>query len=195
MTYLALGDSYTIGEGVPLHESFPYQVVQLLRRDGFDCGAAEIIAKTGWATDELLSAISAMKLLLVYDFVSLLVGVNNQYRGRSLEEYRQQFETLLRKSIRFAGNQPSKVIVLSIPDWSITPYAGERDRKKISEEIDAFNLINKSIAQQFQTHYLDITSGQRKDANDVSLITGDGLHPSAKEYRRWANLIFEIVSY
>lgn len=193
MLYLALGDSYTIGEGVSLHESFPYQLVQLLRRDGFDCGAPEIIAKTGWTTDELQSAISSTKLLPSYDFVSLLIGVNNQYRGRSLEEYRPQFETLLKKSIRLAGNQPSKVIILSIPDWSITPYAAERDRKKISEEIDAFNLVNKSIALQFQTHYIDITSGQRKDANDVSLIAGDGLHPSVKEYRRWATLIAEIM--
>jgi len=193
MTYLALGDSYTIGEGVPLHESFPYQVVQLLRKNGLTFHAPEIIAKTGWTTDELLSTLSATRLLPSYDFVCLLIGVNNQYRGRSLDEYRQQFETLLRKALRLSGNNPSRVIVLSIPDWGVTPYAAQRDRDKIAEEIDDFNLINKSIVLQHQTHYIDITPGSREAATNTSLITADGLHPSATEYTRWAKLVFDKI--
>jgi len=194
MTYLALGDSYTIGEGVPLHESFPYQAVQLLRRDGFMFQAPEIVAKTGWTTDELLTNISSTRLLPSYDFVSLLIGVNNQYRGRTLDEYRQQFETILKKSIRLAGNQSSKVIVLSIPDWGVTPYAANRDRNKIAEEIDDFNLINKSVTLQHNTNYIDITPGTKEANSDLSLITTDGLHPSGKEYGKWAKMVAEKIS-
>src|SRR6476659_8184139 len=155
MTYLALGDSYTIGEAVQLHESFPYQVVQLLRCQDLAFNAPEIIAKTGWTTDELLSAISFYRFESSYDFVTLLIGVNNQYRERSCEEYQQQFTTLLKKSIRLSGNVASHVIVLSIPDWGITPFAKDRNRKKIGEEIDQFNLINKKVAKQQGTHYID----------------------------------------
>jgi len=191
MTYLALGDSYTIGEGVPLYESFPYQVVQLLRKNGLMFHTPEIIAKTGWTTDELLSTLSTTRLLPSYDFVSLLIGVNNQYRERSLDEYRQQFETLLKKAVRLSANNPSRVIVLSIPDWGVTPYAAQRDRDKIAEEIDDFNLINKSIVLQHHTHYVDITPGSKEAATNTSLIAADGLHPSATEYTRWAKLVFD----
>jgi len=193
MTYLALGDSYTIGEAVPLHESFPYQVVQLLRRNGHMFHPPEIVAKTGWTTDELLSHLSAIKLLPSYDFVSLLIGVNNQYRQRSLEEYRQQFETLLKKCLRLAANNPSRVFVLSIPDWGVTPYAANRDQKKIAEAIDDFNLINKSIALQLHTHHIDITPGTREAATNTNLLASDGLHPSSLEYARWANLVVEKI--
>jgi lysophospholipase L1-like esterase len=192
MFYLALGDSYTIGEGVPLHDSFPYQVVQLLRRDGIDCNAPEIIAKTGWTTDELQSAISLTKFLPHYDFASLLIGVNNQYRGRTCEEYSQQFNSLLKKSIRLCGNKPKSVIVLSIPDWGVTPFAKEKDSKKIGKEIDQFNAANKSMAIESGVHYIDITTDSR-DAMNAELLAPDGLHPSANEYRRWAMLVATVV--
>src|SRR5690349_12637420 len=135
-TYLALGDSYTIGESVPIYESFPYQTVQLLRRAGHNFHAAEIVAKTGWTTDELFNNITHTKLQSPYDFVSLLIGVNNQYRGRPVDEYKTQFNELLQQAISFAGNKPSHVIVLSIPDWGATPFAAGRDTKKIADEID-----------------------------------------------------------
>jgi len=189
MTYLALGDSYTIGEGVTLYESFPYQVVQMLRKDGIMLEGPEIIAKTGWTTDELQSAISSSKLLPSYDFVSLLIGVNNQYRGRPIDEYRQQFESLLKKSVRLAGNRSKRVIVISIPDWGAAPFAGDKDRKKISEEIDDFNLLNKSLAILQETQYIDITTGSREAADVAGLVAPDGLHPSGKEYERWAKLV------
>ena len=193
MTYLALGDSYTIGEGVPLHESFPYQVVQCLRKNGHPFHAPEIVAKTGWTTDELLSTLSFTRLLPSYDFVSLLIGVNNQYRGRTLEEYGQQFDTLLKKAIRYSGNNAARVIVLSIPDWGVTPYAAARDQRKIAGEIDHFNQINKSIAGQYKTHYIDITPGSKEAATNASLIAADGLHPSALEYARWAKQVSELM--
>src|SRR5580658_7397742 len=141
-SYLALGDSYTIGEGVPLYESFPCQTVQLLRTSGESFAAPEIVARTGWTTDELIGAIAGTQLLPHYDFVSLLIGVNNEYRGRDLAEYEIQFELLLQQAIGLAGASPDYVFVLSIPDWSVTPFARSylpdaagRDKARIGREI------------------------------------------------------------
>jgi lysophospholipase L1-like esterase len=186
LTYLALGDSYTIGEGVPLHESFPYQTVQLLRKEGLDVNAAEIVAKTGWTTDELEANIAKTNFKKNYDFVSLLIGVNNQYRGRTTDEYAFQFEELLKKTIKFAGNKHENVFVISIPDWGATPFAEGRDRKKIATEIDAFNNINKKISERFKVNYIEITIGSREALNNGALVTKDKLHPSALEYGKWA---------
>lgn len=190
-TYLALGDSYTIGEGVPVADNFPYQAVQLLRRGGHDFYAAEIIAKTGWTTDELQLGISKTALQGNYDVVSLLIGVNNQYRGRSAEEYATQFESLLTQAIAFAGNEPGHVFVISIPDWGATPFAEGRNREQIAREIDTFNSTNHTIADKFRVHYIDITPGSRDAAADESLLTADKLHPSGKEYARWAQALVQ----
>jgi lysophospholipase L1-like esterase len=192
-TYLALGDSYTIGESVPIYESFPYQTVQLLRHAGQNFHAAEIVAKTGWTTDELFNNITHTKLQSPYDFVSLLIGVNNQYRGRQADEYKTQFTELLQQAIAFAGNKPSHVIVLSIPDWGATPFAAGRDTSKIAAEIDAYNAANKSIAEKYKVHYIDITPGTREAATDDTLLATDKLHPSGKEYARWAKRLAEVV--
>ena len=192
-TYLALGDSYTIGEGVPLYESFPYQAVQLFRKSGRMFHAPEIIAKTGWTTDELTAGIAQNILHPTYDLVSLLIGVNNQYRGRTLEEYTVQFEALLQQAMGFAGNHASHVVVLSIPDWGATPFALGRDQQKIAREIDAFNMVNKTIADRYRTHYIDITPGTRASANDATMLVADKLHPSGKEYKKWAELMCENV--
>lgn len=186
ISYLALGDSYTVGESVPLYENFPYQLVQQLRKKGIRVSAPEIVAKTGWTTDELLTGISQTQFLPSYDFVTLLIGVNNQYRGRSIEEYAIQFEILLQKAIKFAKDKPSKVVVVSIPDWGATPFAKDRDTKKIATEIDAFNAVNKRIALQYKVHYADITPGSRDALTDKDLVAKDGLHPSGKEYAKWA---------
>jgi lysophospholipase L1-like esterase len=186
LTYLALGDSYTIGEGVPIYESYPYQTVQLLREKGLDLNAAEIVAKTGWTTDELEANIAKTNFKKNYDFVSLLIGVNNQYRGRKTDEYAIQFEELLKKSIKFAGNKHENVFVISIPDWGATPFAEGRDRKKIGSEIDAFNNINKKISERFKVNYIEITNGSREALNNGALVTKDNLHPSAMEYGKWA---------
>lgn len=193
ITYLAVGDSYTIGEGVPLVHSFPYQTVQILRKKGSLIAAPEIVATTGWTTDELMEGLQQQSLLSTYTFVSLLIGVNNQYRGRSIEEYAVQFEQLLLLSIQKVNNYFDKVFVLSIPDWSVTPFAKQhlpdakgRTIEMVSKEIDAFNNINKQISKRYKVQYIDITMDTRKAYNDLSLLTNDGLHPCAKAYTQWA---------
>ncbi len=193
-TILSLGDSYTIGEGVLLHKSFPYQVVQLLRKKGMNVSAPEIIAKTGWTTDELSSAIESYSFLSKYDFVSLLIGVNNQYRGRSVEEYKTEFENLLKQAISFAHNKKDHVIVLSIPDYSVTPFAGSLATDKVANEIDLYNSVNKAVSIQYKVKYIDITKGNREAANDSSLLTTDELHPSEKEYQYWAEMIVDLLA-
>lgn len=185
-SYLALGDSYTIGESVPLHESFPYQTVQLLRKAGIQFHTAEIVAKTGWTSSELAEHMLHTQLNEQYDFVTLLIGVNNQYRGLAVEEFQTDFEFLLRKAIHLSGVKPDHVIVLSIPDWSVTPFAANNDSKKISEEINRFNSVCESVAKKFNTHFINITEETRKAANDRSLLATDHLHYSGKEHAVWA---------
>lgn len=190
--YLALGDSYTIGESVPALENFPNQSGALFRTDSSYL-ITRIIARTGWTTDELETGIrlsdAATPLRPAYDFVSLLIGVNDQYRGRTVETYKPAFEELLKKAIRFAGNRPERVIVLSIPDWGVTPFAEGRDRDQIAREIDAYNAANRQIAGLYNIYYVDITPWTREAAGDRSLLAPDGLHPSGIEYRRWADKV------
>ena len=191
--YLALGDSYTIGQSVTAAENFPNQAVALLQEDTFNFEPARIIAKTGWTTDELNTGIAAANsidpLRPSYDFVSLLIGVNNQYRGRTVENYKSEFEELLKKAIHFADERADRVIVVSIPDWGVTPFARGRNRAQIAREIDAYNVINNRISLQYHVEYIDITSWTREAAADLSLLANDGLHPSGKEYKRWAGRI------
>ncbi|MBY0478965.1 MAG: SGNH/GDSL hydrolase family protein [Chitinophagaceae bacterium] len=193
LTYLALGDSYTIGESVPLNKNFPNQTVALLKKENIAMEEPAIIAKTGWTTDELQEQISRTRLAVPFDFVTLLIGVNNQYRGRSAEEYAQQFEELLQQAISFAGDIPTHVIVISIPDWGVTPFAEDRDRNKIAKEIDAFNEINEKIVKKYNVHYINITPFTREATTDNSLVAKDGLHPSAKDYGRWAMKVKEVM--
>ena len=187
--YLALGDSYTIGEGVPKESSFPYQTVDILKKNGLNFSNPEMIARTGWTTDELMSAIEKAMLKPPYDVVSLLIGVNNQYRGRSTAEYEKQFRQLLEKAIELAGNKGTRVFVISIPDWGSTPFAQGRNREQISKEIDGFNAINRSVTNEKSIVYIDITPGSKKALTDPTLVTIDCLHPSAKEYQRWSELL------
>jgi lysophospholipase L1-like esterase len=192
-SYLALGDSYTIGEQVSFADNFPNQTVQQLRKTGFQFYAAEIIAKTGWTTDELSHAIENTAFLKKYDIVSLLIGVNNQYRGRSATEFKIEFEHLLQNAIQFAGNNPGNVFVLSIPDWGVTPFAEGRDRKQVTTEIDAFNRVCNNSATAFQTHFINITDLQRADGNEKEYLTSDGLHPSEREYKKWADKLTDAI--
>jgi lysophospholipase L1-like esterase len=192
-SYLALGDSYTIGEKVPAQENFPNQVTRLLNAKRISFQSPAIVAKTGWTTDELQNGIDKATLKGHFDFVSLLIGVNNQYRGWPKEQYAAGFESLLKQAIAFANNEASHVIVLSIPDWGITPFAEGRNRSQIAKEIDDFNAINKQIAQRYQAHYIDITPGSRKAVDDASLLAADGLHPSGKEYSIWAQEVTDTI--
>ena len=194
--YLALGDSYTIGEQVPLHENFSYQTIQLLRKHYtglHEFIAPEIMAKTGWTTDELNEQISKTNFLKKYDFVSLLIGVNNQYRGRSVENYKEEFRHLLQQAIEFAGGISNHVFVISIPDWGKTPFAAERDIQKIALEIDEYNNACKEISLAHHCHFIDITTSQRADIHLEEFIAEDKLHPSGKEYSKWAGRLFEGI--
>ena len=191
--YLALGDSYTIGESVVPNKNFPNQTVALLRKEKISIDDPAIIAKTGWTIDELQEMLSRTRLQMPFDFVTLLIGVNNQYRGRSTDEYAVQFTQLLQQAIGYAGEKPNHVIVLSIPDWGVTPFAEGRDRAKIAREIDAFNAINEKISKQYKVHYINITAFTREAAIDKTLVTKDGLHPSAKDYGRWAEKVKEVM--
>lgn len=191
LTYLALGDSYTIGESVPLSESFPYQFATQLRGKGFNVADPKIIAKTGWTTDELQAAIKAENLTQTFDFVTLLIGVNNQYRGNSKITYRKEFKELLQTAINFAGGNKKRVVVLSIPDWGVTPFglSSGKSAKAIADEIDAFNAINREETLAQEISYTDITPASRNAATDLALVAKDGLHYSGKMHLQWAAAI------
>ena len=188
---LTLGDSYTIGEGIPLFEGYPYQTVQILRSQGHLFAAPEIIARTGWTTDELDNAIAGARLLPSYDVVTLLIGVNNQYRGRSTEEYATQFQTLLRQAIHFAAGRPEHVFALSIPDWSVSPFAAGRDRTAIARQIDQFNTTARHITDAHQVSFIDITPHSRSEGQ---LFAADGLHPAASQYSFWAQQLAAAIA-
>jgi lysophospholipase L1-like esterase len=190
-TYLALGDAYTAGISLPPSESFPYQTVQLLRHRHPGFSAPEIIAGRGWATHELLAFIEKTRFLAAYDFVSLQIGSNNQTRGDSTEEFSMYFESLLLHAIRLAGNQTDKVIVLSIPDWSYTPYGvsllpDRPETAAVSARIDDYNRCKQDLSKHYDVRFLDVTTDLRNQKDDVSLHSEDGLHPSVIAYRKWA---------
>lgn len=197
LRYLALGDSYTIGEGVDAAGRWPMQLARLLRMEGILLGDPRIIATTGWTTDELDAAITAAEPLGEHDFVTLLIGVNNQYRGRSVEEYRTQFAALLWRAIGFARNRPDRVLVLSIPDWGVTPFAGQsgRDTAQIARELDAYNLTAREVCAQRGVSFVDITSVSRARGADPAMLADDGLHPSAAMYTEWTRLAFPIAHH
>ena len=187
LRFLALGDSYTIGEGVSPRERWPVQLAALLVDRGVPCAEPEIIAQTGWTTDELARAVARMAPQGTFDLVSLLIGVNNQYRGRSRDEYGTQFADMLRQAITFAGGRPKRVLVLSIPDWGVTPFRAERGATGVGADIDAFNTINREISYAMSVPYVDITSVSR-ELTGAAMFAPDGLHPSGEMYTLWAEL-------
>lgn len=187
--YLALGDSYTIGERVAADARWPVQLTDLLKREGVVVESPKIIAATGWTTDELSAGIDRDKVDGErYDLVSLLIGVNNQFRRRSIDHYRQEFRALLRRAVQLAGGEPGRVLVLSIPDWGVTPFAARQNRPNIGAEIDQFNAVNREETETAAARYVNVTPISREAAAKPSLIAPDGLHPSGEMYRRWAEL-------
>ncbi len=192
-TYLALGDSYTIGESLEADERYPVQTVALLRLQNIKIADPEIIAVTGWTTADLLDALDNNPPKNNYSIVSLLIGVNNQYQHESLEEYKVEFTELLNKAIAYAANDKSHVFVLSIPDYSVTPFARELDTAQIAKEIDEFNEAVKTISINAGVHYTDITPLSREAKYNLSLIAGDGLHPSALQYKKWSRLLADVI--
>jgi lysophospholipase L1-like esterase len=186
---LALGDSYTIGEGVAVEDRWPMQLAALLRTHGMHVAEPTIIARTGWTTDELAAAIASTDVKERYDLVTVQIGVNNQYRGRSVDEYRTQFRALLARAIGFAGGRANHVVVVSIPDWGQTPFAARRDRRRIGLDIDAFNAVNRDETARSGSRYVDITTISRRAADEADLVVADKLHPSARMYAEWVRAI------
>lgn len=192
--FLALGDSYTIGESVPAEESWPLQLASRLRDSGLPLEDPRIVARTGWTTAELRDGITRAGVQGIYQLVSLQIGVNNQYRGEPEENYQRELQNLLSLSIHFAGGDLGRVFILSIPDWSLTPYAEGRDRQKIAKEINIFNAINRAEAGLAGAIYVDITPLSRQVSVNPELVASDGLHPSAKMYKAWVDMILPVIS-
>jgi lysophospholipase L1-like esterase len=189
--FLALGDSYTIGSGIDPTESWPNQLYQRLVYAGYSRDKIQIIAQAGWRTDNLAKAIRETNPSSDFNLVSLLIGVNNQYQGASIEKYEEDFENLLKTAIKLAGGIKSSVFILSIPDYGYTPLW--QGFSEVSSEIDKFNNINRKIAQDYDVKYFDITPVSRLGLSDPSLVSGDALHPSALMYTMWTDLIMEHI--
>ena len=196
LSFLALGDSYTIGEAVAVEGRWPHQLAAALRAQGVDLADPQTIATTGWTTDELDAGIDAAAPQGPFGFVSLLIGVNNQYRGRALEEYRHQFEALLQRAIGFAGGDAGRVLVLSFPDWGATPFgAGSgRDLARVEIETDELNAAAEVISTQRGVAFVDITDISRTHGTDPAMIAADGLHPSARMYALWAERALPVAT-
>lgn len=193
-TFLALGDSYTIGESVSVNERWPVQLAVRLAERGISVSTPKIIAKTGWRTDELKAAIEAdAELAESYDLVSLLIGVNNQYQGKSVESFEPEFKELLEMAVKLAGGNPKKVFVVSIPDYGKTPF-GALKAPQIEMELDAYNKVSKRIARKMKVEYFNITPISRLAAKDSELIAEDDLHPSGKMYQQWVDLMIDRVA-
>ena len=194
--FLALGDSYTIGESVPVELNFPNQLFRMANEEGIRMEKPRIIAKTGWTTDELIKGIEeaneAEPIGKDHDLVSLLIGVNNQYQGKLVEEFKKEFSALLEMALDFAGGRFKNLMIISIPDWGVTPFAADRDRNQISREIDAFNKVVETIAKSRNIHYIYVTKWTRESATNPELLAEDGLHPSGLEYERWS---LQMLSY
>jgi len=193
ISYLALGDSYTIGQSVPQAQSYPYQLNSALEAQSFKVGTPTIIATTGWTTDNLIDAISQSGITAKkFSFVTLLIGVNDQYQGLSEDNYKIKFAQVLNTAITFANGNTSRVFVLSIPDYGVTPFANGQD-SVIGPQIDQFNAINKSISMVAGVNYLDITTISRKAATNPTLVASDGLHPSGEMYALWVQELWPMV--
>lgn len=192
--HLALGDSYTIGEAVNVDERWPVQLAQRLRKDSIKIDPV-IVATTGWTTDELISGIVKADVEGTYDFVTLLIGVNNQYRNYPIDQYEKEFKSLLDQAIQFADGNPYHVMVVSIPDYGVTPFAKKKllDEEKIARELDNYNAIAEKIAKLRDVKFIDITPGSRAAKDDPLLVASDGLHPSGKMYEMWVDEMYEHV--
>ena len=193
-TYLALGDSYTIGQSVAANERFPAQTVSLLKQQGINMTDPVYIAQTGWTTANLQSAIANQNPPSTFDVVLLLIGVNDQYQGMDTSGYALRFTQLLEKAIQLAGGKKSNVFVLSIPDYSATPFVATVNKSKVSTEIDWFNAINKRITATYNVSYTDITPSTREAVTNAALVANDNLHPSGLEYKKWAEMLAPKMS-
>lgn len=192
--FLALGDSYTIGEGVAPSQRWPSRLAVLLRAQGVQVGEPSIVARTGWTADELAAGIAEARPGGAFDLVTLAIGVNDQFRGRTAADYRAHFDLLLTQAIGYANGDPGHVIVLSIPDWGVTPFAAGRDAERIAREIDAFNAVDRVAARSAGAHVVDITTMSRNVASDPNALAADGLHPSGAMHDAWARAVLPVAA-
>jgi lysophospholipase L1-like esterase len=190
---LALGDSYTIGESVSAAERWPEQLAGRLREQGYRVADVQIIARTGWTAEDLASALASEKPSGTFDLVTLLIGVNDQYRGYALKDYRPRFSKLLDQAVALAGGRPERVIVFSIPDWGVTPFGQKSGRNQVAAEINAYNRINHEETRDARAAYVDITPLSRAAETDLTLTAGDGLHPSPTMYARWVEQMIPLI--
>lgn len=195
LSYLALGDSYTIGEGIAAPDAWPRQLARTLREDGIALSDPRVIATTGWTCDELSAAIDAAAPANDQDFVSLLIGVNDQYRGVALDVFRPCFARLLERAIGFARGRAGRVLVLSIPDWGVTPFAGASGRAatQIAAELDAFNGAARAACATRDVAFVDITPLSRERGAQPAMLAADGLHPSAAMHALWAQMAVPVA--
>ena len=195
LRYLALGDSYTIGEGVAEEGRWPVQLATALRAASKDIADPQIIATTGWTTDELDAGIDAADPQGPFDLVTLLIGVNNQYRGRSIDEYRTQFSALLKRALGFAGQRAPRVLVLAIPDWGVTPFAAGsgRDLAQIARELDAYNATAADVCAEHGVAFIDTAPVSRARGGEAAMLADDGLHPSAALYTQWTQQAYPVA--
>jgi lysophospholipase L1-like esterase len=194
-TFLALGDSYTIGEGVEAGECWPAQLARRLGALGMAIANPLIVARTGWTTDELSAAMDATAFAPPYDLVTLLIGVNNQYRGRALDNYREEFSVLLARACALSRTGPPGVVVVSIPDWGVTRFARDRELPRIAADIDAFNAAARAIAGATGAAFVDVSTTSREAGDADAMLVGDGLHPSAAQYALWAEEILPAARH
>lgn len=196
-TYLALGDSYTIGESVAPEDSFPFQLTQQLKQNfNLEVAPPKVVAQTGWTTDELMQGIKGTELLPKYDFTTLLIGVNNQYRGLDTQQYTREFTQLLYKAIMHTQKGMQHVFVISIPDWGVTPFAQEKDRDSatVAKEIAYYNKLKQAITLSNKCHFIDITPGTIAYGSNPDFLVEDQLHYNAKAYALWAEKIAPVIA-
>lgn len=191
--FLSLGDSYTIGTGAGPTENWPTQLKALLEGNGIPTSTPYILAKNGWTSKDLLNALDKTRFTKNFDVVFLLIGVNDQYDGVLLQTYKRNLQSLLRQAIEIANDTPQRVVVLSIPDWSVTPFAASFNRKQVATQIAHFNTCVHQEAKAFGCRYLNITPNSRRAATDPTLLASDELHPSGKMYADWAALLLPFI--
>ncbi len=190
---LALGDSYTVGEGVDKDKSWPCMLAYKLDQRNILVEDLKIIARTGWTSSNLINAVLSSRLKQKYDIVTLLIGVNDQFQGLSQDSYASNFRILLNKAIDFAGGNTKRVIVISIPDYGVTPFGKRYGQSKVGKETDNFNLINREISVSMGVQYVNVTEISRRALNEPTLLAQDGLHPSQEMYSQWVGLILPVV--
>ncbi len=191
--FLALGDSYTAGEGVKPKDRWPDQLARLLIGAGCPVEKPRVVARTGWTTADLIEGVRQASITGFFDMVTLLIGVNNQYQGLPVADYEDEFRVLLDQAVRYAQGHPERVLILSIPDWGKTPFAVDNSSSQITLDIDAFNRVNQKFANKGGHPYLDITPLSRSLAANDHMLVADGLHPSKVQYAQWAELIYPVA--